>query len=210
MHFVLVHGWGFHPGIFDALAERLAGEVSRVDLGFVSGGPAGALRSEDNWPRDAIAIGHSLGVLWLLHERPESFRALVSLQGFDRFASHVGRAKVAGMAKALKRDPYGLMRMFWKSCGTGSFAAEADLDVERLEEGLNWLMEWDAAEIRSGLGCPVLPLAARDDPIVPEAMSAAIWRDDIEWSDACGHLLPARHPDWCAEKIMNFADDLQP
>ncbi len=205
MQFVLVHGWGFHPGIFDDLAGRLDGKVLRVDLGFVSGGPSDALGPGDAWPADAIAIGHSLGVLWLLHERPESFRALVSLQGFDAFAPHDGRAKVAGMQKALKRDPYGLMRMFWKSCGAEPFAPEEALNVERLAEGLDWLMEWDAIEVRAGLDTPVLPLVSRDDPIVPQAMSVAIWRDAVEWSPACGHLLPARHPEWCADKIMGFA-----
>ncbi|MFD0987683.1 alpha/beta fold hydrolase [Methyloligella solikamskensis] len=205
MHFVLVHGWGFHPGIFDALAERLEGDVTRVDLGFVSGGPDEALGPSDTWPEEAIAIGHSLGVLWLLHERPDSFRALVSLQGFDAFASHIGRAKVAGMRKALKRDPYGLMRMFWKSCGAEPFVAEDALNVDRLGEGLDWLMEWDASAAREAMKAPILPLASRDDPIVPEAMSAAIWRDPVEWADLSGHLLPARHPEWCAERIMGFA-----
>jgi pimeloyl-[acyl-carrier protein] methyl ester esterase len=208
MHFVLVHGWGFHPGIFDALAERLEGKITRVDLGFVAGGKDDGLGPQDDWPSDAIAIGHSLGVLWLLHERPESFHALVSLQGFDAFAPHIGRAKVAGMRKALKRDPYGLMRMFWKSCGMEPFVAEDALNVDRLTEGLDWLMEWDASEARANLDTPILPLASRDDPIVPEAMSAAIWRDAVEWSPASGHLLPARHAEWCADRIMAFADTL--
>lgn len=205
MQFVLVHGWGFHPGIFDALADRLEGGVTRVDLGFVSGGPQNAVGPSESWPAEAVAIGHSLGILWLLHERPDSFRALVSLQGFDAFASHIGRAKVAGMRKALKRDPHGLMRLFWTSSGMAPFAPEAALDIPRLEEGLDWLMEWEASAVSARLARPVLPLASRDDPIVPAEMSAAIWGDAVEWSAPCGHLLPARHPDWCADRIMRFA-----
>ncbi|ODA68940.1 Alpha/beta hydrolase family protein [Methyloligella halotolerans] len=208
MHFVLVHGWGFHPGIFDALAERLEGEVSRVDLGFVSGGPQDALKPSDDWPRDAIAIGHSLGVLWLLHERPQSFRALVSLQGFDAFAAHIGRAKVAAMRKALERDPYGFMRMFWKGCGADPFVPEDALNVDRLGEGLDWLMTWDESEARATLDRPILPLASRDDVIVPQAISATVWREAVEWSGDCGHLLPARYPAWCADRIMRLADEV--
>ena len=63
MHFVLVHGWGFHTGIWAEIVERLPGaEITLIDLGFVTGGPASAR----DWPEDAVAVGHSLGVLWLL------------------------------------------------------------------------------------------------------------------------------------------------
>ncbi len=36
MHFVLVHGWGFHAGIWADLVGHLDGaEITLVDLGFV-------------------------------------------------------------------------------------------------------------------------------------------------------------------------------
>ena len=53
MRFVLVHGWGFHAGIFADLISHLDGaETTLIDLGFVSGGPKAA----SEWPSDAIAI----------------------------------------------------------------------------------------------------------------------------------------------------------
>ena len=85
MRFVLVHGWGFHAGIFADFVGHLRGaEVDLVDLGFVAGGPKGA----SGWPDDAIAVGHSLGLLWLLERGQGHYRALVSIQGFDCFSCH--------------------------------------------------------------------------------------------------------------------------
>ena len=46
--------------------------------------------------------------------------------------------------------------------------------MARLDEGLDWLMHWDARRAKQALTCPVLALAARDDPIVPPAMSEAM------------------------------------
>ena len=54
MHYVLVHGWGFHAGIWSGFVNHLdEAEVTLVDLGFVAGGPDG----EKSWPKDAIAVG---------------------------------------------------------------------------------------------------------------------------------------------------------
>ena len=47
MHFVLVHGWGFHAGIWADFVAHLDGaEVTLIDLGFVAGGPKGT----SDWP----------------------------------------------------------------------------------------------------------------------------------------------------------------
>jgi len=210
MHFVLVHGWGFHAGMWRALLDQFPGaEMSLVDLGFIDGGPEGL----SGWPEDAIAVGHSLGVLWLLQRARESerrpFRGLVSIQGFDCFNCHIPRSRVAGMRRELKRDANATLQAFWRASGTEAFAPADALNVERLDAGLGWLMDWDARAARSELGCPVLALAARDDTIVPAAMSASIWGDDkIQWAQDGGHVLPLRHPEWCARHVLDFAHAL--
>ena len=211
MHFVLVHGWGFNAGIWRDLRVELPGnaQISQVDLGFV-GGPEGM----SDWPQDAIAIGHSLGVLWLLHQAQSKkrldFNALVSIQGFDRFCPHVPPSRVERMRRELARDPAATLAAFWRACGTVPFATPDSLDVERLDEGLGWLLEWDATAAKAGLGCPVLALAARDDEIVPAKMSAAIWgEDNIRWSETGGHVLPLTRPEWCVFHVLDFAHDLE-
>jgi pimeloyl-[acyl-carrier protein] methyl ester esterase len=211
VHFVFVHGWGFNAGIWGDLTGYMRNsKVSLVDLGFIAGGP----KAVTTWPSDAIAVGHSLGVLWLLHRAGEGnppFRALVSIQGFDRFCPHIPPSRVAGMRRELRRDAYQTVEAFWRGCGTEPFASPEALNVARLDEGLGWLMEWDETNARAELACPILALAARDDAVMPPAMSEAIWRSDtILWSDTGGHVLPLKHPEWCANHVLDFAHALQP
>jgi pimeloyl-[acyl-carrier protein] methyl ester esterase len=212
MHFVFVHGWGFNAAIWRSLTGYMRNsKVSLVDLGFIAGGPKAA----SEWPSDAIAVGHSLGVLWLLHRAGEEdsppFRALVSIQGFDRFCPHIPPSRVAGMRRELRRDAYQTVEAFWRGCGTEPFASPEALNAARLDEGLGWLMEWDETKARAELACPILALAARDDAVVPQAMSEAIWRSDtILWSATGGHVLPLKHPEWCANHVLDFAHALQP
>jgi pimeloyl-[acyl-carrier protein] methyl ester esterase len=212
MHLVFVHGWGFNAGMWRATLDCLADvEVSLVDLGFVHRGPEGS----GDWPDGAIAVGHSLGVLWLLHEGraqgARGFRGLVSIQGFDCFSCHVPRSRTAAMRRELKRDAGATLHAFWRACGTDDFAPEEALDVGRLDEGLGWLMNWDARAAKGSLDTPTLALAARDDPVVPEAMSRAIWGDDnIIWSPDGGHVLPLRRPEWCARHVLDFAHATRP
>jgi pimeloyl-[acyl-carrier protein] methyl ester esterase len=206
MHFVLVHGWGFHAGMWaDVVAHLDDAEVTLVDLGFVSGGP----RGEADWPSDAIAVGHSLGLLWLLQQGGGRFRALVSVQGFDCFCCHIAPSRVAALKRGLERDPGATLQAFWRSCGAAGFALPEALNVGRLDQGLDWLMHWDARKAKDQLACPILALAARDDAIVPPPMSATIWQNaGLIWSPDGGHVLPLRHPRWVAHHVLEFAHAL--
>jgi pimeloyl-[acyl-carrier protein] methyl ester esterase len=203
MHFVFVHGWGFHSGIWADLIARLPGAtVTLVDLGFVAGGPEGG----SDWSEDAIAVGHSLGLMWLLRQAEGRFKGLVSIQGFDRFCPHVPQSRVTALKRGLGRDPGETLQAFWSSCGAPDFAPPEALNVARLGEGLDWLMHWDAEAAKKRLQCPVLTLASKDDVIVSPAMSEALWgENNILWSPDGGHVLPLKHPDWCACHVLEFA-----
>jgi pimeloyl-[acyl-carrier protein] methyl ester esterase len=211
MHLVLVHGWGFNAGFWRGVLNHLPGATTTlVDLGFIGEDP----ECTEDWPQDAVAVGHSLGVLWLLHQAATkgcSFGGLVSIQGFDCFRCHVPRSRVAAMRRELKRDAGATLNTFWDACGTEAFAPKEALNVDRLDQGLGWLMDWDARAAKKGLACPTLALAARDDAVVPPAMSEAIWPDDmIHWSPDGGHVLPLRHPEWCARHVLDFAHATRP
>jgi len=207
MRFVLVHGWGFHAGIWDQFVRHLPdAEIARVDLGFIKGGPAGV----SDWHPDSIAVGHSLGLLWLLKQGQGHFRALVSIQGFDCFSCYIPKSRVLGMQRTLKRDADATLRGFWKGCGTEPFASKNALNVEALNVGLDWLASWDAREERRALTCPTLALASLDDSIVPPSMSETVWNGDVIWSDSSGHALPLLRPDWCASRVTDFAHAIRP
>lgn len=209
MHFVLVHGWGFNASIWTPLIAHLGeAETTVLDLGFVEGG---VNASDPEWPEDAIAVGHSLGVLWLLKNGGGRFRGLVSVQGFDRYCPHVPKSRVVALQRGIDRDPAGTMEAFWASCGLPRFAPAAAFNADRLRDGLDWLIQWNAEDIRKTLRCPVLSLATRDDVIVPPAMTEAIWgRENVVWLPDGGHALPSRFPEWCAKHVVEFANSVSP
>ncbi len=202
MHVVLVHGWGFDARIWAPLTGRLQGaSTTQVDLGFI------AAPSEAD--HDSILIGHSLGVLWLLKEGGRPCKGLVSIQGFDRFCPHVPAARVAALKRGLDQNPERTLQAFRGSCGAPDYPEGPALNVGRLQQGLDWLMHWDARPARKRLQCPMLILAARDDAIVPPAMTEAVWeKSAVFWSPTGGHVLPLRHPDWCARHVLEFAHSL--
>lgn len=207
MRFVLVHGWGFNAGLWDRFVRHLPdADIARVDLGFIAGAPKGV----SDWPEDSIAVGHSLGLLWLLKQGQGRFRALVSIQGFDCFSCHIPKSRVLGMQRTLKKDAGATLRAFWHVCGTEPYAAQDALNIEALGNGLDWLASWDAREQRQALNCPTLALASRDDAIVPASMSETIWNSDVIWSDSGGHVLPLLRPDWCASQVVDFANAIRP
>ena len=189
----------------------MSSPISRAltSLWSISASSRADLEGEADWPQDAVAVGHSLGLLWLLRQGPGRFRALVSVQGFDCFYRHVAPSRIAALKRGLERDPGATLQAFWRSCGAAGFALPEALNVARLDEGLDWLMHWDARTAKDELACPVLALAARDDAIVPASMSEAIWQDHgLVWSPDGGHVLPIRHPRWVARHVLEFAHAL--
>jgi len=212
MHFVLVHGWGFNASIWAPLITELGDAATTVvDLGFVEGGEGAKGSGKLDWTDDAIAVGHSLGVLWLLKQERARFRGLVSIQGFDRYCPHVPKSRVVALQRGIDRDPAGTMDAFWRSCGAPDFAPTSALNPDRLREGLDWLIQWNAEDARKSLRCPVLSLATRDDVIVPPAMTETIWgREKVVWQPEGGHALPIRFPEWCATHVVEFANSVSP
>lgn len=199
MTLVFVHGWAFDAGFWDPLLAELDGLPSAaIDLGFRGRGPRIPRLEEP-----LVAIGHSLGFLWLLHERPFVWTKLIAINGFPRFvegggfAPAVPSSTVEGMIAGMDRDPSGVVRDFLALCGGGE--PPDDLNPPRLRDGLHWLLRWDGRAAMDGE--KVQALAGRNDPIVPEAMTAGGFAGHpIHWHGG-GHLLPITHPRWCADRI---------
>lgn len=205
---LLVHGWGFDAAFWKPLQAALPDLDSVAwDLGFRGPPVTPALPAD----RPIIAVGHSLGFLWLLQERPCRWDKLVAINGFPRFTktedfpAGVPSRLLDRMIGKLAGAPAAVTQDFLTRCGLDPAAYpmdEATLNAERLGWGLNGLAQWDQRQ-----NCrPDLVLAGRDDPIVSAAMTeAAFASPSVEWQDG-GHLLPLTAPDWCAARLRGLLE----
>jgi len=210
---VFVHGWGFDRSLWRALRGALPDfECDAVDLGFF-----GRPHAVEPNGEAVIAIGHSLGLLWLLHERPFAWRALVSISGMPRFTRspdyRFGTAAriVDAMIARFEKEPAATLEDFFTYCGLNA-EPEAGADTGRLYEGLLWLKSWDARDSLAGERAPMLALYSQDDAVVPAELSADLFANRpatvraVERSG--GHVLPLTRTGWCADKIRDFARGL--
>ena len=208
---VLVHGWGFEPGVWQGLRAALPEvECASVDLGFF-GPPVGPAFPPD---RPLIAVGHSLGVLWLLKTRPFPWRGLVSINGFPRFVlapdyrPAVEPRLVDRMIRRLAADPAGVTEEFRIRCGSTGSLPDGPVP-DSLLHGLTWLRDWDARpDVEPPSSAPMLALSGSADPILPEGMDDHCFRDFPNLRSARleggGHLLPVTAAEWCADHIRTF------
>lgn len=202
---VLLHGWGYDAGIWDAVRALLpAGlTVETPDFGYF-----GAVAPTPTFAEPAIAVGHSLGALWWLTQADIPWRRLLCINGFPRFteaadyAPAVAPRVLARMRTQFARDPAAVLADFHARCG-GHAPAGAP-NVERLAAGLDALAAWDGRATLAARRADVVALAGTPDPIVPTAMSTMAF-GAMECIDAPGHLLPVTHPELCAEWIERLA-----
>lgn len=198
---VLVHGWGFAPSLWQPLRDRLPGlPCVTVDLGFF--GP----ESLPPWPTaPVIAVGHSLGVLWLLQQRPGPWEGLVAINGFPRFTAAANYTPgvpprvLERMARRCASNAAETVAAFRAACGDPSPLPGSPW-TERLCHGLSWLADWDACSSLAA-GGPRLVLAGARDPILPPGMEAHFGQVETHIHQEGGHLLPLQDPGWCAGHI---------
>ncbi|WP_215753622.1 alpha/beta fold hydrolase [Acetobacter sp. P5B1] len=213
---VFVHGWGCGPDIWEPVLEALDQPSACVlDLGYF-----GASQSDTQQRLDAVlrgslpvlAVGHSLGFLWLLSRGgwPKGTRFL-GINAFGRFAAEDGFSQgvpqrmLTRMQTGLQRDAVQVVNNFRARCGVGPVTPNA-LCVPALQDGLTELMTLDARPALARLAevpGTVKVLAGEHDPIVsPEMTQASFPRGvPVEWESEGGHMLPLTHPHVCAEVV---------
>lgn len=200
---ILVHGWGFDRTFWNAVAPRLDETPVLIDLGFF-----GASRTMISSDAPVFAVGHSLGLMWLLLNGglPPGSR-VAAIGGFTRFAraddfpDGVPERILARMQSALTRDASSVVAQFRDRCGlpAGAEVPAGMPDVPALSAGLSLLRNGDARSCRNQV---VRVLAARDDAIVSPAMTAACFTpEQIETAETGGHLLPLARPELSARFI---------
>ncbi|KXV73083.1 alpha/beta hydrolase [Acetobacter cerevisiae] len=213
---VFVHGWGCGPDIWEPVLEALDQPSACVlDLGYF-----GASQSDTQQRLDAVlrgslpllAVGHSLGFLWLLSRGgwPKGTRFL-GINAFGRFAAEdgfsqgVSQRMLARMQTGLQRDAVQVVNNFRDRCGVGPVRSDA-VCVPVLQEGLTELMALDARPALARLAevpGTVKVLAGEHDPIVSPDMTQASFPPGVpvEWESEGGHMLPLTHPHVCAEAV---------
>ncbi|MDA7947575.1 MAG: alpha/beta fold hydrolase [Hyphomicrobiaceae bacterium] len=210
MNLVFVHGWGCNAAVWEKLVPFFDDhEVHLIDLGFVRGGPRGA----NAFPENALCIGHSFGVMWLLKHGVRPMRGLVSIAGFDCLHKYVPHDVLAEMREGMRRDARAQMEQFWQSIGMSEETADWDIDAGGLRGGLDWIATWDTGDQLEDLGAPVLALAAENDRVVRKDATQSIWGSgsaELHWHPNGGHMLQLSEPEWCATHIRTFADGLEP
>lgn len=201
---VLVHGWSFSPRMWEGVTRALPGvECLAVDLAA----PPAAMAARAGRP--VVAVGHSLGALWLLARAPMRFDAMVSINGFPRFLeAHdyrpaVRAAALARLRRRVAADPDAAMAEFRAAAGAPLAGEPADRGV--LLAGLDALADWDGRERLAEAADRCWVLAGAEDDIVPLAMSrqafAAVARERWTIDARPGHVLPLADPALCAGVI---------
>ena len=208
--FLLVHGWGFDRHFFDPLVECLPQFTCvTIDLGFTGNPIMPALDGE----APTLAVGHSMGFMWLLRQKPAKWRGLVGINAFPRF-TETEEYRPAQPVRVLElmqeqyfRKPDRATADFMSMCGNTE--ALKSFDTNRMAESLTWLADWDEREALANEPAPVFALAGKADQIVLPAMTEAGFGGaaPIQWHDG-GHLLPMEDPAWCAERLAVVWDSL--
>ena len=207
---LLVHGWGFDRHFFEPLVDYMSQfKCITVDLGF-TGDPVMPVFDPDE---KHLAVGHSMGFMWLLKHKPAPWQGLVGINAFPRFTETEGYHPAQPvrvlelMQEQYFRKPDRVTADFMSRCGNDNPLNKFDID--RMAESLTWLADWDERDALALERTPVFVLAGKSDQIVSPAMTKAGFEGvaPIQWHDG-GHLLPMEDPAWCAERLLAIWDDL--
>ncbi len=205
---VFIHGWGFNSQLWQPVRERLEGrKTGTIDLGFIKGGET----SWHDYETPAIYVGHSLGVLWLLHECQQgkvkpALKALISIAGFSNFMAFTRPETLAQMEEGLIKNPSGQLNHFWRAAGAKGWLDQPEANIDRLKEGLAWLESWDMSAVSKTIDAPIYSIAAKEDRIVPAEATRNEWQSSprhfpVIWHETAPHTLPLSHPDWLAKQL---------
>lgn len=201
--FIFVHGWGMNAQIWSQVAAGFPDDdIYCPELGFVGG-----IHAHDTCGK-AVYVTHSLGTMWALKHHAPDMKALIVINGFTCFHPFTPERILRTMQKRLARNPAAQMHSFWDSCGLPEEMQnnlDGALNTDRLQGGLEWLIDWDMADALQALAVPILSLSGRDDLVLPHEKMQVQWAGfDLQTHGQGGHILPLSHPDWCVDKIKGF------
>lgn len=152
-----------------------------------------------------LVVAHSFGTMRALARRPEGVKALVAINGFDRFAATpdfpgIPPRVLERMEARFAIDPLDTVTAFRARCG--ALPPDRPLDRHPLAADLAELRRNDCRAHWAG---PLLVIHGTDDPIVPPAMQGAVFADRPDARRITlpghGHLVPLTAARSCADAI---------
>ena len=196
MTILFVHGWAWDERLWRSVDSVWHDDtVHHINLGF-----SGTPQWHEKTAQKTVAVGHSLGFLWLLMQ-PVVYDGYVSINGFSHFVTSDTKAVLRAMRQRLKVSPQETVEDFHRACGASSMP-RCRYNWQRLDEGLHWLATWDGRQNLEQLRrshVPIVSLAGRRDAIVPESCTI----EPARWCDDGNHLLPLTHPHDCRTAIRD-------
>jgi pimeloyl-[acyl-carrier protein] methyl ester esterase len=207
----MITGWAHSEESLAPLATALSGSF-RVKVQSAAKRMAGAVL-----PDAEVVLGHSLGGLLAMEQRPPSCEKLILLSSTARFCAApdypcgVEERVLKRMILQFKRNPKAVLDAFFKQVHAPdpfSHSAPSSSDQDLLLSGLDYLLKTDLRTQVSRVNLPVLLLHGTADEIIPA--SASKWLKKqlptamLHLFEGGGHALFAHQTDWIAEKIEAF------
>jgi pimeloyl-[acyl-carrier protein] methyl ester esterase len=217
---MFVSGWAHPVSDLEPLVRLLATPVVALDV------HDHIERSLDK-ARPCDLIGWSMGALRAIEaasRKPGCVRRLVLISGTAHFFQEEGYpcgqpvAYVRGLRVGLRREPNATLADFFRFCALPAAIGKRALaqQVKRargmkdasLLACLNDLMRADFRASVSKVSAPTLLLHGEQDAVIPA--SASRWlaghlpHARLEIRAEAGHDLPARYPEWVADRVSAF------
>ncbi|AEI38099.1 alpha/beta fold hydrolase [Zymomonas mobilis] len=203
--FLFVHGWGFDKNFWNAVRQNLGEHLgSSLDFGYFD-----KANLDYDWSQPFIAIGHSLGFLWLLQQPLFACSGLISINGFTRFSASddwplgIPKRITERMLIGISRNPAIVIQQFRHRLNYEASLPDA-FNLSALEGGLRLLLEQNNHRVCQTWSEKIAALSGDADPILPAALTKACFAKPIalQWQKDGGHLLPLTNPKICANFIQ--------
>lgn len=211
---MFVSGWGLENSLWATVQNILTCIPNLICTTIEFGSTLPFIPISAELP--CLAVGHSVGFLWLMKERPLSWEGLVAVNGFTRFLASadfpqgVKAHLLERMIYLFDQNPTAVTNTFLRRCGMLEVPTLQQLS--HLRQGLIWLRDWNVESEFAAELTPRLVLAGGIDPIVTPAMTEACFSRqssvEIAWQQEGGHLLPLSHPLWLAMQLWVFMKQL--
>ncbi|EHD14898.1 hypothetical protein CIN_08300 [Commensalibacter intestini A911] len=184
-----------------------------IDLGFINNNHTSndIIQIISEQQQNTIAIGHSLGFLYLLKQFPHKFHHYVAINSFLRFSKNddypagVPSRILQRMSKGIDKDAHLVLSQFYQQCQS-SDSIPTQINLARLKTGLQYLEIEDFRNALPLLSDKLTVIASDSDPVVSAAMTKDSFKEHpIHWVQDTTHTLPITQPDLCAKTIKNIA-----